>query len=113
MGQAFVEKIFSRKTGRSVKADDMVEVEPDIVMSHDNTTYGAFGAFSTGIGRSEVAVIFATGKTWFRIPESQKIIITGQLPDGIVSKDVILHIIGDMGADSALYQSVEFWGDTL
>ncbi len=200
MGQTFVEKVFSKKIGKAVSAGDMVEVEPDVAMSHDNTaailpmfkdiredrvynpdnhviildhmtpapndlsaanhksirefvktygiknfydvntgichqvlpeegfalpgriivgtdshttTYGTFGAFSTGIGRSEMAVIFATGKIWFRIPESQKITVTGKLPKGIASKDIILHIIGDIGADGTQYQSVEFYGDVL
>ena len=86
-----------------------------IIVGSDShtTTYGAFGAFSTGIGRSEMAVIFATGNAWFRIPESAKISINGNLPDGITAKDVILYIIGDIGADGALYQSVEFYGETV
>jgi len=200
MGKTFVEKIFSKKIGSEVKAGEMVEVEPDVAMSHDNTadillkfkdirkdrvynpdnhviildhmtpapnelsaanhksvrefvktygiknfydvntgichqvlpeegfalpgriivgtdshttTYGAFGAFSTGIGRSEMAVIFATGKIWFRIPESQKIIVTGNLPEDIAAKDIVLHIIGDIGSDGALYQSIEFYGDAI
>ena len=86
-----------------------------IIVGSDShtTTYGAFGAFSTGIGRSEMAVIFATGNIWFRIPESAKISINGNLPDGITAKDIILYIIGDIGADGALYQSVEFYGETV
>ena len=86
-----------------------------IIVGSDShtTTYGAFGAFSTGIGRSEMAVIFATGNAWFRIPESVKISINGNLPDGITAKDIILYIIGDIGADGALYQSVEFYGETV
>jgi 3-isopropylmalate/(R)-2-methylmalate dehydratase large subunit len=200
MGQTFVEKVFSRKLGREVKVGEIVEVVPDVAMSHDNTaaislrfkeigvdrvfkpeihvivldhatpapteqyalnhkvvrefvkqygishfydvntgichqvlaeegfvlpgqiivgsdshttTYGAFGAFGTGIGRSEMAVIYATGKIWFRIPESIKITLKGKLPKGIVSKDIILHIIGDIGADGASYKSVEFYGDPI
>jgi 3-isopropylmalate/(R)-2-methylmalate dehydratase large subunit len=200
MGQTFVEKVFSRKLGREVRAGEIVEVIPDVAMSHDNTaaislrfkeigvdrvfkpeihvivldhatpapteqyalnhkivrefvkkygilhfydvnvgichqvlaeegfvlpgqiivgsdshttTYGAFGAFGTGIGRSEMAVIYATGKIWFRIPESIKITLKGKLPKGIVSKDIILHIIGDIGADGASYKSVEFYGDPI
>jgi len=77
------------------------------------TTYGAFGAFGTGIGRSEMAVIFATGKIWFRIPESLKVTLKGKIPEEIVSKDIILHIIGDSGADGASYKSVEFYGDPI
>lgn len=200
MGQTFVEKVFSKKLGRKVRTGEIVEVIPDVAMSHDNTaaisqrfkeigvervfkpeihviildhatpapteqyalnhkivrefvkkygipnfydvnvgichqvlpeegfalpgqiivgsdshttTYGAFGAFGTGIGRSEMAVIFATGKIWFRIPESMKITLKGKLPRGIVSKDVILHLIGQIGADGASYKSVEFYGDPI
>jgi len=200
MGQTFVEKVFSKKLGRKVRAGDIIEVIPDVAMSHDNTaaisirfkeigvdrvfkpeihviildhatpapteqyalnhkiirefvkkygiphfydintgichqvlaeegfvlpgqiivgsdshttTCGAFGAFGTGIGRSEMAVIFATGKIWFRIPESIKITLKGKLPEGIVSKDIILHVIGDIGADGASYKSVEFYGDSI
>lgn len=199
-GKTFVEKVFSKKLGREVRAGQIVEVIPDVAMSHDSTaaisqtfkeigvdevfkpeihviildhaapapteqyalnhkvirefvkeysiphfydvntgichqvlpeegfalpgkiivgsdshttTYGAFGAFATGIGRSEMAVIFATGKIWFRIPESLRITVKGKLPEGITSKDIILHIIGDIGADGASYKSVEFYGDTI
>ena len=200
MGQTFVEKVFSKKLGRPVKVGEIIEVIPDVAMSHDNTaaislkfkeigldhvfnpdmhviildhatpaptehfamnhrvvrefvkkhnilhfydvnagichqvlaeegfalpgriivasdshttTYGAFGAFSTGIGRSEMAVIFATGRIWFRIPQSMKITLEGQLPEDISSKDVILHIIGDLGAEGASYKSVEFCGEAI
>lgn len=199
-GQTFAEKVFSEKLGREVRTGEIVELTPDVAMSHDNTaaislkfkeidvdrvfnpdihviildhavpapteqyalnhkmirefvkkfgiphfydvntgichqvlseegfalpgkiivgsdshttTYGAFGAFAAGIGRSEMAVIFATGKIWFRIPESMKITLTGQLPRGIASKDIILHLIGDIGADGASYKSVEFCGDPI
>ena len=77
------------------------------------TTYGAFGAFSTGIGRTEMAVIFATGKIWLRVPESIKIVIHGRLPVGISAKDIMLHIIGQLGADGALYKSVQFCGPVI
>lgn len=78
-----------------------------------STSYGAFGAFGTGIGRSEMAVIMATGEIWFRVPETVKILIEGEVPAGISSKDIILHIIGDLGADGALYQAVEFAGSVV
>ena len=77
------------------------------------TTYGAFGAFSTGIGRSEMAVIFATGKIWLRVPETIKVNLTGSLAEGISSKDVTLKIIGDLGADGALYKAVWFAGPLI
>ena len=200
MGKTFVEKILGKKAGKDVVAGEIVEVTPDVAMSHDNTaaisktfykigidkifdpnihviildhcvpaanekfaqnhkdirefvakqsiknfydinrgichqvlpeegfalpgrlivgsdshttTYGAFGAFSTGIGRSEMAVIFATGKIWLRVPETMKVTVNGTLPPGISSKDVILKIIGDLSADGALYRSVEFCGETI
>ncbi|MBE9593746.1 MAG: 3-isopropylmalate dehydratase large subunit, partial [Proteobacteria bacterium] len=77
------------------------------------TTYGAFGAFSTGIGRSEVASIWATDEIWLRVPETIKINIEGEIPPGIYPKDIILHIIGDLGADGALYKAVEFNGKVI
>ena len=202
MGKTFVEKLFSERLGEDVKPGDIVMVEPDFVMSHDNsyaiiktfkemcgkkvfdpsrvvivldhvvppasekyarnhkiirdfveeqgiehffdinteggichqvlsergfalpgkvifgadshtTTYGAFGAFSAGIGRSEVASIWATGEIWIKIPESMKVVIEGEMGKGITPKDVVLHIIGSMGADGALYRSVEFTGSVV
>jgi len=77
------------------------------------TTYGAFGAASAGIGRSEVAAIWATGEMWLKVPKTIKINIEGQFLKYITSKDLILKIIGDLGADGALYKSVEFTGDTV
>ncbi len=77
------------------------------------TTYGALGAASAGIGRSEVAAIWATGKMWLRVPESMLIKIYGDFPFGTTSKDLILKIIGDIGADGALYRSVEFAGEGI
>jgi 3-isopropylmalate dehydratase large subunit len=82
-----------------------------IVGSDSHTThYGAMGAFGAGIGRSEMAVVFATGKLWLRCPESMKITLTGKLQPGISTKDIMLHIIGTIKADGALYKSVEFHG---
>lgn len=77
------------------------------------TTYGAFGAFSAGIGRSEVASIWATGEIWLKVPESLKIVVNGKIKNGITPKDIILYIIGSMGADGALYKSVEFTGSVI
>jgi 3-isopropylmalate/(R)-2-methylmalate dehydratase large subunit len=85
-----------------------------IVGSDSHTpTYGAFGAFATGIGRTEMAAVYATGKIWLRVPESFKIVVEGNLPDKVSAKDVILYIIGDLRADGANYKSVEFFGDTV
>jgi len=77
------------------------------------TTYGAFGAFSAGIGRSEVASIWATDEIWLRVPESIKTNIEGDIPPEIYPKDIILHIIGGLGADGALYKAVEFSGKVI
>jgi 3-isopropylmalate/(R)-2-methylmalate dehydratase large subunit len=83
-----------------------------IVGSDSHTpTAGAFGAFAAGIGRTELAAIMATARIWLRVPESLKIIVNGRLPEGITSKDLALHVIGDLGADGALYQSVEWHGE--
>lgn len=77
------------------------------------TTYGAFGAFSTGIGASEMAAVWATGELWLKVPESMKITLTGEIPRRVAAKDVILKIIGDIGADGATYDACEFYGDTV
>jgi homoaconitate hydratase family protein len=74
------------------------------------TTYGAFGAFAAGIGRTEAASIWAIDEIWLRIPETLRIEFSGKLPKGVFAKDVILKIIGDNGADRANYEAVEFAG---
>jgi 3-isopropylmalate/(R)-2-methylmalate dehydratase large subunit len=77
------------------------------------TTYGVMGAFSTGIGRSESAGIWATGEIWLKVPESMKIIMNGKPKPFVSSKDVLLHIAGLINVDGALYKSVEFSGDYI
>ncbi len=74
---------------------------------------GALGAFAAGVGRSEMAAIWATGQLWLRVPESIKITITGQFRPGVTSKDITLFIIGQLGADGGLYASVEFHGQAV
>ena len=76
-------------------------------------TYGAFGAFATGMGATDMAMIFATGKTWLRVPESMKIEVEGGFQEHVTAKDLILHIIGELGVDGATYKSVEFTGETI
>lgn len=76
-------------------------------------THGAFGAFATGIGRSEMAAVWATGEIWLSVPESIKINVEGSFPDGVYAKDLILKIIGDLGADGANYKAVEFHGESI
>ncbi len=198
MGKTFAEKIIGKKVGKDVVPGEIVTIEPDYVMSHDNAaaisktftsigvdkvavpekiviiidhcvpaaddkhaqnhktirefvdrqkitnffdiqngvchqvliengfarpgtiifgsdshtnSYGALGVFSAGIGRSEVAGIWATGEIWIKVPESVKIILKNKLEKGIYAKDLILSIIGDISADGATYRSVEFTGD--
>ena len=77
------------------------------------TTYGALGAFAAGIGRSEVAAIWATGELWFQVPETMKIILKGLIPRYITAKDIVLYIIGQIKADGADYKAVEFTGETI
>jgi len=77
------------------------------------TTAGAFGAFATGVGATDMAAVWATGELWLRVPETIKIVIHGELPTGVYAKDVILHIIGKLGADGADYKAVEFYGETI
>ena len=200
MGKTFSEKILGKKAGKEVVSGEIVEVEPDVAMSHDNTaaisktfykigvdrvydpdkhviildhctpaanakfaqnhkdirefvekqkiknfydinigichqvmhekghvwpgalilgsdshttSYGAFGAFSTGIGRSEMAVIMAMGRIWLRVPETIKVWVEGEFPEGISSKDLMLKIAGDIRADGALYKAIEFCGSTI
>jgi 3-isopropylmalate/(R)-2-methylmalate dehydratase large subunit len=78
-----------------------------------STHYGALGAFGAGVGRSEMAAIWATGQLWLRVPESIKITITGRFNEWVTSKDIALHIIGQLGADGGLYASIEFHGEAV
>ena len=84
-----------------------------VITDSHTTTHGAFGAFSTGVGATDMATILATGKLWFRVPEIMRIRITGTLVKGVYAKDVILHIIGTLGADYAVYKGVEFCGPVV
>ena len=87
----------------------------DVVFGTDShtTTYGCVGAFSTGIGYTEMAAILGTGSLWIKVPETIKVVIDGSLPDGVMSKDVILRLIGDLGADGATYRALEFCGSAI
>jgi 3-isopropylmalate/(R)-2-methylmalate dehydratase large subunit/methanogen homoaconitase large subunit len=202
MGFTFAEKALGRAAGHPVRANEVVTVEPDFCMSHDNTgpisrtfkkigvkrvwkperlvvildhgvpapssehavnhkearefmkeqgaphfydvssgggvchqkfpeegfalpgqivigsdshtcTYGAFGTFATGIGRTEMAAAWATGSIWLKTPESMKITATGRLKPGVSAKDFILKVMGDVKSDGADYMSVEFHGDGI
>ncbi len=85
-----------------------------IVGSDSHTpTHGAFGAFAAGIGRTEAAAVMATGEIWLMVPHSFRVVVKGQVPRGVYAKDIVLHIIGDLGADGADYRSVEFAGPVV
>ncbi|TAL37228.1 MAG: 3-isopropylmalate dehydratase large subunit [Spirochaetes bacterium] len=76
-------------------------------------TYGALGAFSTGVGSTDMAAAMATGKAWFKVPESMMFVFKGTLRPYVSGKDLILHTIGDIGVDGALYRAMEFSGDAI
>ncbi|MCE5203312.1 MAG: 3-isopropylmalate dehydratase large subunit [Actinomycetia bacterium] len=92
-----------------------VVVPGDVVIGADShtCTYGALGAFATGVGSTDAAVGMATGEAWFKVPTSLKFEVTGELGPWVSAKDIILHIIGMIGVDGALYQAMEFTGDTI
>lgn len=77
------------------------------------TTHGAFGCFGTGVGATDLAFILLTGKIWFRVPAVMNIKIHGEAPQGVMAKDIILSIIGELGQDGAVYQAVEFTGEAV
>ena len=87
----------------------------DVVIGADShtCTYGAVGAFSTGVGSTDLAAVMATGRLWFKVPESLKFIFYGKVNPWVSGKDLILFTIGQIGVDGALYQAMEFTGETI
>ena len=87
----------------------------DLIIGADShtCTYGALGAFSTGVGSTDAGVGMATGKAWFKVPETIKFVVDGKLAPGVTGKDVILHVIGLIGVDGALYKAMEFTGSAI
>jgi len=76
-------------------------------------TYGALNVFSTGVGSTDGAAAMASGKLWFKVPETIKVVLNGELPSGVYSKDIILHLAGMIGADGATYKALEFCGPAI
>ena len=120
-GDAFAEKYGMKNVHRSDGICHQLMTEAgyakpgNIVFGTDShtTTYGCVGAFSSGIGYTEMASILGTGTMWIKVPETIKVVIDGELPENVMSKDVILRLIGDLGADGATYRALEFTGSAV
>ncbi len=92
------------------------KVKPgELIVGTDShtTTYGAFGALGTGVGVTDMAIVFATGKLWFRVPETIKCVVNGGLAPYLMGKDLIHHVLGLIGANGASYKSIEFYGEAI
>src|SRR5213594_938926 len=87
----------------------------DLIVGTDShcTIYGSLGALGTGIGYTEVTSVWLTGKLWMKVPDTTRIRLSGTFSKGVYSKDLMLHLIGSLGADGCTYKSVEFYGDTI
>ena len=107
VGQMGIEHALLPEKGLTVAGDVIIGAD-----SH-TCTYGALGAFSTGVGSTDMAAGMATGKAWFKVPSAIKVIVTGKPAKYVSGKDLILHLIGMIGVDGALYQSLEFTGDGI
>lgn len=105
VGQMGIEHALLPESGLTLPGDLIIGAD-----SH-TCTYGALGAFSTGVGSTDMAAGMAKGKAWFKVPSAIKVILTGKPSKWVSGKDVILHIIGQIGVDGALYQSLEFAGE--
>lgn len=98
-----------------VLSEEALVLPGQLILGADSHTthFGWLGAFGAGVGRTEMAAVWATGELWLRVPESMKVIVTGELGQGITAKDLCLHLIGMLGADGGLYQSIEFHGEAI
>lgn len=107
VGQMGIEHALLPEKGLAVAGDVIIGAD-----SH-TCTYGALGAFSTGVGSTDMAAGMAIGKAWFKVPSAIKVTVTGKPHKYVSGKDLILHLIGEIGVDGALYQSLEFTGDGI
>ncbi len=98
-----------------VHSEEGVILPGEVILGSDSHTthFGWLGAFGAGVGRSEMAAIWATGELWLRVPESMKVILTGEWPQGVTAKDFCLKLIGDLGVDGGIYMSIEFSGPAI
>jgi len=107
LGQVGIEHVLLPENGMIVPGDLVIGAD-----SH-TCTYGALGAFSTGVGSTDLGVIMATGETWLRVPETIKIVLNGHLRRWVSGKDLILYVIKELGVEGAVYKAIEFSGDTV
>ncbi len=107
MGRVGIEHALLPEQGLVVPGDCIIGAD-----SH-TCTYGAIGAFSTGVGSTDLAAAMITGETWFKVPTSIKVVFNGKMPKWLSGKDLILYLIGQIGVDGALYKSLEFSGQAI
>src|SRR5436190_7377173 len=98
-----------------VHSEEGVVLPGELVLGSDSHTthFGWLGAFGAGVGRSEMAAIWATGELWLRVPESMKVVVTGEWPAGVTAKDFCLRLMGDLGVEGGIYMSIEFYGPAI
>jgi 3-isopropylmalate/(R)-2-methylmalate dehydratase large subunit len=115
-----IKNVYGIETGKFGVCHTMLPEEGfvrpgEVIVGADSHTcqHGALGAFSTGIGSTELGNVFATGKLWFKVPETMKIEVTGKMPKGVMAKDLFLKVVGDIGVDGALYMAMEWTGSTI
>ena len=101
--------------GHHVMMDEGLVGPGDLVLGADShtTTYGALGAFSSGVGSTDLAAVMLTGKTWLRVPETTKVTVTGRLRPGVAPKDLVLHLAGRIGIAGATYRAIEWHGEAV
>jgi 3-isopropylmalate/(R)-2-methylmalate dehydratase large subunit len=98
-----------------VISEEALVLPGEVILGADShsTHFGWLGAFGAGVGRTEMAALWATGELWMRVPDAMRVTLNGQLRPGVTPKDIALKLIGDRGVDGGLYMSIEFYGDTL
>lgn len=98
-----------------VISEEALVLPGEVILGADSHTthFGWLGAFGMGVGRTEMAALWATGELWLRVPEAVRLTLNGRLSSGVTAKDIALHIIGRWGCDGAAYRSIEFTGDTI